>query len=62
MIETNPGYYEALKQHRTPYPHPAYGDIEKDLKRSGVGSQDGSKTDQIAMMRNILAAFISRNP
>jgi len=61
MIETNPGYYEALKNNKILYPHPGHGDVEKDLKRSGLGSQEG-KADQITMMRNILGAFISRNP
>lgn len=40
MIDNNPGYYEALKNHRILYPHPGHGDVEKDLKRSGVSSQD----------------------
>jgi hypothetical protein len=34
--------------------------VEKDLKRSGLGGE--GKTDQIAMMRNVLGAFIARNP
>lgn len=60
MIDTNPGYYEALKKHKILYPHPGHGDVEKDLKRSGLGGED--KTDQITMMRNVLGAFITRNP
>jgi hypothetical protein len=60
MIDTNPGYFEALKKFKILYPHPGHCDVEKDLKRSGLGG-DG-KTDQIGLMRNVLGAFITRNP
>lgn len=62
-MQTNPGYYEALKKLKINYPHPGHGDVEKDLKRSGVGASNNKGViDQISMMRNILGAFIMRNP
>lgn len=39
MIDTNPGYYEALKKYKILYPHPGHCDVEKDLKRSGLGGE-----------------------
>ncbi len=55
---SNPGYYEALKNTSLKYPHPGPTDLEKDLYRTGTGiSEQG-----VISMRNILTAFIIRNP
>lgn len=52
----NPGYYNAILQ--TSYPHPGLSDLEKDLHRSGQGISE----QKVAQMRNILRAYIFRNP
>jgi hypothetical protein len=57
MIQ-NPGYYDALRETTLSYPHPGPSDIEKDLKRSGAGISE----EQMNSMRNVLCAFIIRNP
>ena len=54
----NPGYYEALKQTSFRYPHPGPTELEKDLSRTG----SDISPDEITMMRNILRAFLLRNP
>ena len=55
---TNPDYYNSLKHSAFKYPHPGFIDIEKDLHRSGSGVSN----KDIDSMRNILTAFINRNP
>ena len=57
-ISTNIGYYESLKNTSLKYPHPGHAEIEKDLRRSG---NNVSEKD-VDAMRNILGAFILRNP
>ena len=57
MIQ-NPGYYDALRETTLSYPHPGPSDIEKDLKRSGAGISE----ERMNSMRNVLCAFIIRNP
>ena len=55
---THPGYYDSLKNAALKYPHPGPSEIEKDLHRSGAGVSDSD----IDLMRNILQAFVLRNP
>lgn len=55
---TNPGYYESLKRTSLKYPHPGPQDFEKDLHRSG----SGLSPSVINSMRNVLSAYIIRNP
>ena len=52
----NPGYYESLKHAALNYPHPGPQQVEKDLVRSGVSPKE------MESMRNVLCAYINRNP
>jgi TBC1 domain family member 8/9 len=55
---SNPGYYESLKNTKLKYPHPGPIEFEKDLRRSAAGLSE----ENINSMRNVLSAFIIRNP
>ena len=57
-MHINPGYYDALKNTILKYPHPGPAEVEKDLRRSGTGVSE----QDINSMRNVLSAFIMRNP
>ena len=55
---SNLGYYESLKNTTLKYPHPGPIEFEKDLRRSAAGLSE----ENINSMRNVLSAFIIRNP
>jgi len=63
QMNQNKGYYDILiKDYVLDYPNPGYHQIELDLERTF--DEDGAELDEakIKAMRNILRAYIKRNP
>ena len=58
----NEGYYETLKNKSIDYPNPAFEQIEVDLPRTFTDMNDTDSEALLPSLRNVLFAFVSRNP
>eukprot|EP00347_Sterkiella_histriomuscorum_P023907 403332973 len=58
----NFGYYQNLVEESTLYPNPAFYQIELDLDRTFPDDPWISKPSNIKQIRNILVAYVKRNP
>ena len=62
LMDDNPGYYQNLKNHLYEYPNPWFNQIELDLKRTFSDNDEYSSLDKEDQMRNVLGAYVKRNP
>ena len=63
LLNSNPGYYEQLKNLSLLYPNPAIQQIELDLRRTYPDELDLEKVERdIIPLRNVLSAYVYRCP
>jgi hypothetical protein len=61
-MDSNPGYYQSLKDNFLDYPNPIYQQIELDLKRTFPNDKNHATPEKEMQMRNILYSYAKRNP
>ena len=62
LMDSNPGYYQSLKDNFLDYPNPIYQQIELDLKRTFPNNKNHATPEKEMQMRNILYSYAKRNP
>ena len=62
LIQSNPGYYEALKYSGIKYPNPSIYQIELDLRRTFPNESPEKINELILPLRNVLCTYLLRNP
>jgi hypothetical protein len=62
LMQSNPGYYQALRQCGIKYPNPSALQIELDLRRTFPNEAKDKIADLILPLRNVLCTYVLRNP